>query len=159
MLRDLACHFPQFHEILAAANAVTARSPRLSELIYPLPAFDTAARMANEAALRGTDIAQPALGAVSLGAFRVLEALGVQATAFAGHSYGELTALCAGGALAPEDFLALSQLRGRLMVEAGSTAPGDRGSMLAVQATANTIAAVLRDEQLDLTLANKDSPP
>ena len=56
---------------------------------------------ANEAALRAADTAQPALGAVSLGAWRVLESFGVRADAFAGHSYGELVALSAAGRFRP----------------------------------------------------------
>src|SRR5205814_9192910 len=93
MFRDLACHFPAVHEALADANRATARSPRLSDLIYPQPAFDAATKTANETALRATDVAQPALGAVSYGTFRVLQGFGVEAAAFAGHSDGVLAAL------------------------------------------------------------------
>jgi malonyl CoA-acyl carrier protein transacylase len=142
--------------MLAVADKMTASNPRLSDLIYPLPAFDAVTRTAQETALRATEVAQPALGAVSLGAWRVLQAFGVEAAAFAGHSYGELPALCAAGVLSPEDFFAVSQLRGRLMAEAGGR--GDAGAMLAVHAQPETVAAVLRDEQLELTLANKNSP-
>jgi acyl transferase domain-containing protein len=158
MLRDLACHFPQMHEVLAAANGATPGNPRLSDLIYPLPTFDAPARMAKEAALRATDVAQPALGAVSLGAFQVLQAFGVKASAFAGHSYGEVTALCAAGFFAREDLFAISRLRGRLMAAAGHSALSDPGSMLAVQAAPETVAQFLREENLELTLANNNSP-
>ncbi len=156
MFRDLACHFPAAHETLSAADTATARQPRLSDLLYPPPAFDAATRTANETALRATDVAQPALGAVSLGAYRVLQAFGVEASAFAGHSYGELTALCAAGCLAEADFFAVSQRRGRLMADAGKQ--GDAGSMLAVHGPPEAILQVLREEKLELTLANKNSP-
>jgi acyl transferase domain-containing protein/acyl carrier protein len=156
MLRDIACHFPQAHEMLAVADRTTAGNPRLSDLVYPLPAVDAATRTAQETALRATDVAQPALGAVSLGAWRVLQAFGVEAVAFAGHSYGELPALCAAGVLSPEDLFEVSQLRGRLMAEAGSK--GDAGAMLAVHAPTETVAAILREEHLELTLANRNSP-
>ena len=75
-------------------------------------------------------MAQPAIGAVSLGALRVLESFGLDAGAAAGHSYGELTALCAAGRLDEASFHALSRLRGRLM----AAGDGDKGSMLAVSA-------------------------
>ena len=131
-------------------------TPRLCDLIYPLSAFTPEERAANEAALRATDAAQPALGAVSLGAWRVLESFGIRADAFAGHSYGELIALCAAGRIGPDDLHALSLERGRLM--AAAPAGGEAGGMLAVHAPAETITQVLSEEKIDLVLANKNAP-
>ena len=105
----------------------------MSDLIYPQSAFDAAERTANEDSPARTDVAQPALGAVSLGAWRVLRTVRRPADAFAGHSYGELTALCCRrSVMRADDFLDLRGLRGRLMAEAGGR--GDAGAMLAVQA-------------------------
>ena len=159
MLRDLTCHFPPAFSTLAAADRSfrAKKDPRLVDLIYPPPAFTPEAKRAQEEALRATDMAQPALGAVSLGAWRVLESFGVRAGAYAGHSYGELTALCAAGRLAEEEFHALSQLRGGLMADAGRTGP-DAGGMLAVKAREEQIVEVLREEGIDLVLANKNTP-
>src|SRR5262249_36179997 len=100
MLRDLACQFPAMQAGLAEANAIFAERPgaspeRLSDLIYPPPAFSADARAAQEQRLRATSVAQPAIGAISLGAMGVLDSFGVRPDAAAGHSYGELTALCA----------------------------------------------------------------
>ncbi len=155
MLRDLACHFPAAHDTLAEANRVFQDGLRLSDLIYPLPVFSVEERSAQETALRETQIAQPALGAVSLGAWRVLEEFGLHADAFAGHSYGELTALAAAGRLDGPDFHCASRERGRLMAAACTTCGG---SMLAVMAAPEAIVAVLRDEGLELVLANKNAP-
>ncbi len=169
MLRDLACLFPAMHDTLAQAGKVALapretlsetrsgrlRDPaRLIDRIYPLISFTLEDRRANEEALRATEVAQPALGAVSLGAWRILEQFGVCADAAAGHSYGELTALCAAGRLKPDEFFRLSHLRGRLM----ASASGAEGAMLAVQATPEMILDVLCAEALDLVLANKNSP-
>src|SRR5207244_6166036 len=74
----------------------------------------------------------------------------------AGHSYGELTALCAAGRIDPASFHALSRLRGRLM--AARPEGADAGTMLAVQAPQETILDVLRAEGIDLVLANKNAP-
>jgi polyketide-type polyunsaturated fatty acid synthase PfaA len=75
MLRDLACQFPEVFEALIDANrGFAAEKPpqRLSDLIYPPRAFSEVARLEQEAALRATHIAQPALGAVALGGWRLL---------------------------------------------------------------------------------------
>ncbi len=128
---------------------------RICDLIYPLNAFAPEERAANEAALRATDAAQPALGAVGLAAWRVLESFGVHADAVAGHSYGELVALCAAGRLRPQDLHAQSRERGRVMaVLAGEQS----GGMIAVHAPAEAITDILKEEKIDLVLANKNAP-
>ncbi len=152
MGRDLACQFPGMHGTLAEADA--AYGSALSDFIYPRPVFTSEAQTADETALRATDVAQPAIGAVSLGALRVLEGFGLKPAMTGGHSYGELTALCAAGRLAPADFRTLSALRGRLMAAGG----GDKGTMLAALAPLSDIEAMLREEKLDVVLANKNAP-
>ena len=99
-------------------------------------------------------MAQPALGAVSLAALRVLQLFGVQPSAFAGHSYGELVALCAAGRLDAAALHQLSRRRGQLMAEVA----GSDGAMLAVAAPLARIQEIVRAEQLDLTIANRNAP-
>jgi acyl transferase domain-containing protein len=156
MLRDLACLFPQMLDALASGDDgfVLPDGARLSDRIYPLPEFDAGAQERQEAALRATEAAQPAIGAVSLGALRVLEAFGIAPDAVAGHSYGELTALCAAGRLDEQTFHGLSRLRGRLMGEGN----GDKGGMLAVPAPLAQVEQVLAAEKLDLVIANRNAP-
>ncbi|MBY0525167.1 MAG: acyltransferase domain-containing protein, partial [Gemmataceae bacterium] len=154
MLRDLACQFPQVQQSLADADAASEHGRRPSDFIYPQPAFNAEARARHEEALRATDVTQPALGAVSLGALRTLEHFGVQAEAVAGHSYGELVALCAAGRFDTATLHALSRLRGRLMAEG----TGDRGSMLAAFATRSQVETILRKEKLSLVIANHNAP-
>jgi len=159
MLRDFACQFPQFHDVLTVANRIFHNSGEpgsrpLSDLIYPHPAFSEEIRQHQTAALQSTQVAQPAIGAVSLGLLKVLEYFGLHPAYVAGHSYGELVALYASGVLDVETFFALSKLRGQLM---GQT-QGDKGSMIAVQADAVTVSQIIRTEGLDLVIANKNSP-
>src|SRR6185437_9300597 len=134
------------HDTLAQACQSESQARELIDRIYPLISFTAEDRRANEEALRATEVVQPALGAISLGAWRILEQFGVHADAAAGHSYGELTALCAAGCLKPAEFFHLSRLRGRLMADVAD----EGGAMLAVLATRETIAEVLRVEKLDL---------
>ncbi len=159
MLKDLATRFPEFLDTFSAADRAFwsnsgGRQGRLVELVYPRPAFDQASRDQNSAKLQATEVAQPALGAVSLGALAVLASFGVVADAFAGHSYGELTALCTGGYFDAEALHQLSRLRGELM----AAGEGDRGSMLAVSAPLDRVAAFLEASGLQLVLANRNTP-
>ena len=166
MLRDLACQFPAMLDTLAEADAAFAAaasaqpaahgSARLSDLIYPHPAFSAAARSAQDAALTATQVAQPALGAVSLGALRVLEFFGIGAQAACGHSYGELSALCGAGRIAPATLHQLSNLRGRLMAPRSDGA--DRGAMVAVLADEATLARFVDEAGGELVIANRNSP-
>ena len=157
MLRDLSCQFPEMLEALEMANEVVGlddEGQRLSDRIYPHPTFDKDAAKAVEAALTKTNIAQPAIGTVSLGAMNVLKRFGVQAEAAAGHSYGELTALCSAGVLSPEGLVQASKLRGELM----ASGDGDRGTMLAVRGSLEKTQAIIDEEKLDVIIANKNSP-
>jgi len=156
MLNDLACRFPQLHRSVAAANEGfhSAKGKLLSDLIYPLSAFDAETAADQQEALRATQVAQPAIGATSIGALRLMESFGVSASAVAGHSYGELTALCAAGRLDEEALHSLSRLRGRLMGEGN----GDKGSMLAVAAPLEKVGEVLAQEKLELVIANRNAP-
>ncbi len=163
MLRDLACLFPEVLESLAEADRVVAAhsqdesdTRRLSDRIYPPTSFAPDAAKRQDVELRETANAQPALGAVSFGAWEMLsDRFGVMAGAFAGHSYGELVALGAAGRFAPADLYSLSRLRGRLMGERRS---GDSGTMLAVLAPLPAIEAVLAEHKLDLVIANRNAP-
>src|SRR6185369_6217723 len=97
MGRDVICQFPAAQRTLQDADAAFDGDKKLSRLIFPHPSSAAPAKEAQEKELRSTDVAQPALGAVGLGLFRVLEDFGLKASALAGHSYGELAALCAAG--------------------------------------------------------------
>ncbi|KAF0174681.1 MAG: polyketide synthase family protein [Limisphaerales bacterium] len=161
MLRDLACQFPELLDTLAEADAAFAReqpaaAQRLSDFIYPHPAFSDDTRRAQEGALKATEVAQPALGAASLGALRVLQGFGIAPQLAAGHSYGELVALHAAGRLDAPALHRLSNVRGRLM----ASRPGapDRGAMLAVVAPEQTVAELLLAGGPDLVIANRNSP-
>ena len=151
MLRELTCRFPVAVDTLAAATEVT---PGLAELIYPHPAFDDDSKAKHDAQLRATRTAQPALGASSLGAFRVLEQFGLAPDATCGHSYGELVALCAAGRIQPTELHELSRLRGEFM----TLGEGDHGSMLAVAAESDRVQEVVEDHDLDLVIANRNTP-
>ncbi len=139
-----------------APRCAEAAQPRLSDFIYPHPAFNDEARHAQEEALKATDVAQPALGAVSVAALSLAESFGITIEATSGHSYGELAALYGAGRLKRESLHLLSNVRGRLM--ANRNGHSDRGSMLAVQAEEKTVAELARLNDSQLVIANRNSP-
>ena len=76
-----------------------------------------------------TENTQPAILAASIAVLRPLERRGLAATAAAGHSLGEYTAITAAGGFELKDAVSLVQKRGRYMQEA---VPEGTGLMAAV---------------------------
>ncbi|MBT7950671.1 MAG: SDR family NAD(P)-dependent oxidoreductase [Gammaproteobacteria bacterium] len=157
MLLDLACQFPQMQAALVEAESEFSSrhsGQSLNDLIYPIEPFSDEARRQNEEELRATQHAQPAIGAVSIGAAKILQDFGVKADVTAGHSFGELSALSAAGVIDEIDLHKLAIKRGELM----QAKAGDQGSMLAVSASAAVVHEFLEGEPLDLIIANNNGP-
>lgn len=157
MLRELACQFPEFLEVLAHANAVydtTPEAPRLTDRIYPHPAFTPEVEAEQSKQLTATAVAPSAIGAVSAGALRVVERFGITPEAIAGHSYGEIVGLLAAGKVSEADFHRLSKLRGALMGQG----EGDKGSMMAVRAAEARVQEIIETPGLKVIIANKNAP-
>ncbi|WP_207217510.1 MULTISPECIES: type I polyketide synthase [Sorangium] len=125
MGREVALYFAELRDAFELGDrALGGVLPgRLSRFILPPAAFSEAAKERQRRELTATRIAQPAIGVISDGMLQLALRVGLRPEVLAGHSYGELTALRAAGALSREDWLALSETRGRLMQEVPS-APG-----------------------------------
>jgi len=155
MGRELACTFPEVLATFAEAEgAIDDAECRLCAAVYPPPTFDEDRRIQDASMLTRTDVAQPAIGALSLGLTRLLGRFGVRPDLVAGHSYGELVALHVAGRYDAETLHRLSRLRGRLMAEG----EGDLGTMLAVRTTAEALQEMIDRERLDLVIANRNTP-
>jgi [acyl-carrier-protein] S-malonyltransferase len=100
-----------------------------------------------------TRFAQPAIFCASLAGWQRRPAT-LEPVALAGHSLGELSALVAAGALAPDDGLRLAVRRGELMAAASE---GRDEGMLAVLGGSDEQVAALADEH-QLVLANDNAP-
>src|SRR5262249_26068280 len=96
MLAELFIAFPRLQRHL---------DTRWSGIMFPPAAFATEDSARQLAALTDTRIAQPALGIIGLAMHDLLTGLGIHPDHLAGHSYGELVALAASGAVAPEQLL------------------------------------------------------
>ncbi|MEJ2656993.1 MAG: SDR family oxidoreductase [Desulfobacterales bacterium] len=158
MGRDLVCLFPEAMTVLEQANTLFEGDIFLTDYIYPIPAQNKTEQRHQQETLRRTDIAQPAIGAVSMAMLKILQHFGLQSDAVCGHSYGELSALCAAGRIDLKSFLSLSMTRGRLMARAGQGNVQNNGGMLAVQAPLNDLESLINDANLKVILANRNSP-
>jgi len=142
MGRELACVFPERSRRWKRPRR-TGGAARRSAITLPRPG---APPVDPEAELRATDAAQPALGAVSLAMLKILARFGVVPDATAGHSFGELTALCAAGWIQEADLHALAAARGAAMAAAAPAPcwpcapPGEIERLLAEEAPAVVLA-------------------
>jgi len=149
MLRDLFDAFPELDPVLALGA-------RWQGFMYPPTVATAEDEAAQKAALTDTRVAQPALGVAGLAMARLLQRHGVEPNMLAGHSYGELVALCIAGALPEASLLGLSELRGRRILEATASAH-DPGTMAAVAADPATTGAHLGGLE-GVVIANENSP-
>ncbi|SME90667.1 non-ribosomal peptide synthase domain TIGR01720/amino acid adenylation domain-containing protein [Tistlia consotensis] len=134
---------PGMGRALYAAGGVFRRElDTLSEQLRPLLGLSLAELLygdgaAGPEALRRTEIAQPAVFAVSLALARQWQALGLTAEGLLGHSVGEYVAACLAGVFGQAEALALIVERGRLI----GALPG--GAMLAVNGGEAEVRALL----------------
>lgn len=153
---DIAIHFPQARTIFEQAAMHTFNTEiRLDSVIFPPPTFDTTQLNQQKSLLAETQWCQPALAATSMALFSLLTTIGISADAYAGHSFGEISALAAAGWCDTNTLLMIARKRGELMAEASQQ---HSGTMLAILHSAAEVLALLNEINSPLQVANYNSP-
>ncbi|WP_298327679.1 type I polyketide synthase [uncultured Dokdonia sp.] len=152
MAKEATSSFERIQQTIAAFDA--KKGYDLANKIYPKPVFTEEDKAILEKNITNTEFAQPAIGAISLGYYNVFKDAGFVSDMVAGHSFGELTALCASGVISQDDYMTLAIARGNAM--AGKNTSGDAGTMLAVKASASEIEPLITAIP-DVSIANINS--
>ncbi|MFO1314000.1 MAG: SDR family NAD(P)-dependent oxidoreductase [Burkholderiales bacterium] len=149
MLGDLFIAFPDLQRHLDHGS-------RWCDAMFPPTAWTPDEAAAQKRTLTDTRVAQPALGIAGLAVADLLARLGVRADMMGGHSYGELVALAAAGALPATALPSLSERRGvRILDACGAT--GDAGTMAAVAGEAAAVAKAIAAFD-GVVVANENAP-
>ena len=118
MGQDLLKEFPEAKEIFDLVNSVCQKP--ISRLCFEGPMDE----------LTLTVNLQPAITAVNLACLVALQKSGITATATAGHSLGEYSALVSSGVISAPDALRLVKMRGELMHRESLQNPGSMAAVI-----------------------------
>ncbi|MDH6250335.1 acyl transferase domain-containing protein/NAD(P)H-dependent flavin oxidoreductase YrpB (nitropropane dioxygenase family)/NAD(P)-dependent dehydrogenase (short-subunit alcohol dehydrogenase family)/acyl carrier protein [Chryseobacterium sp. H1D6B] len=138
MARDLFVVFPAMRRLIEGY-------PELEKIVFPSAVFDADALKKQKETIKDTRLAQPILGIIDLALAKFLESLGIIPDMLAGHSYGELPALCFAGVFEEEKLVDLSMQRAYAILD--SVEGGDAGAMAAVSAAEEDLQPILEQAE------------
>ncbi|GGN04290.1 polyketide synthase [Dyadobacter beijingensis] len=135
MARDLFVAFPAMRKLLR-------KHPAYQQIIFPDAVFNEASAKAQKEKIKDTRLAQPLLGVVDLAIAELLRDLGIHPDMVAGHSYGELPALCFAGVFEANQLVPLSEKRAKSILDAIGD---DNGAMVAVNCPEDELTRIVSE--------------
>ena len=135
MARDLFVAFPAMRKLLKKHAAY-------QQIIFPDAVFDEQSAKTQKEKIKDTRLAQPLLGVVDLAMAELLREFGIQPDMVAGHSYGELPALCFAGVFEANQLVPLSEKRAKSILDAIGD---DNGAMVAVNCPEDELTRIVSE--------------
>lgn len=135
MARDLFVAFPAMRKLLK-------KFPSYQQIIFPDAVFDEQSAKAQKEKIKDTRLAQPLLGVVDLAIAELLKDFGIQPDMVAGHSYGELPALCFAGVFEANQLVPMSEKRAKSILDAIGD---DKGAMVAVNCPEDELTRIVSE--------------
>jgi acyl transferase domain-containing protein/acyl carrier protein len=156
MGRELVMNFPELQQTFAEVDELFMQADLEppSQRVFPTPAFSKDQTQAQAQELQRTEFAQPALGAFSVGLYKLLHKAGFRPDFLAGHSFGELTALWAAKVLTDADYFSLVKARSQAMAK---PTEADAGTMMAVKGEVHAVETIVKSFP-GVAIANRNSP-
>ena len=150
MAADLFLVYPRMRRLLNDR-------PEYERVLFPESVFTDAEKKEQRRAITDTRNAQPLLGIVDLAIAELLREFGVEPDMVAGHSYGELPALCFAGVFKPEKLTDMSRARAEATLNAVGDDPGRMAAVSADASRADVLKKLL-DGFDDVWAVNYNSP-
>ncbi|SEJ65859.1 polyketide-type polyunsaturated fatty acid synthase PfaA [Dyadobacter sp. SG02] len=135
MARDLFVAFPAMRKLLK-------KHPSYQQIIFPDAVFNDQSAKIQKEKIKDTRVAQPLLGVVDLAIAELLKDFGIQPDMVAGHSYGELPALCFAGVFEANQLVPLSEKRAKSILDAIGD---DNGAMVAVNCPEDELTRIVSE--------------
>ncbi|MDH6306519.1 acyl transferase domain-containing protein/NAD(P)H-dependent flavin oxidoreductase YrpB (nitropropane dioxygenase family)/NAD(P)-dependent dehydrogenase (short-subunit alcohol dehydrogenase family)/acyl carrier protein [Parabacteroides sp. PF5-5] len=145
---DLFAAIPSMRRLLK-------ENPQYEEILFPHTAFNEEAKKRQQTTITDTRNAQPLLGIIDFAIAEYLQSLGIKPDMVAGHSYGEVAALCFAGAFAPENLVSLSRERAQAILDAIEE---DKGKMAAISNVPEAELKELLAGETEVWAVNYNSP-
>ena len=152
MLSEASINYPELRTAIAKADNVLLKNGKtpVSEILYP-KALTAEEWSEAQSVVNNTANTQPVLAAAEAGLYEIVSKRGLSADSFIGHSFGELVALWADGAMDYETLVSMAKKRGSLMSKSDPNA-----AMAACMTDKATLTEICKDIK-NIYIANENS--